>query len=69
MINFFKIVFFKHTPAHVAAIELAEARLHLLAAYSSKDYATSIIDYRTSQISRLTRFLALELETSKGETK
>ena len=64
MSNFVTRIFCKPTPSYCAAVELADARLQLLAAHSAKEYAVSVIDYRNAQISRLTRFLTSEADTS-----
>ena len=50
-------MFCKPTPERFALAQLTDARLQLLAAYDTKEYALSVIQHRESQIARLTKFL------------
>lgn len=45
------------TPAHVVAVELAEAELALLEAHTAMEYAQSTVDYNTKRVARLRAFL------------
>ena len=58
MINAFKRVLRRLTPAEVASKELADAELELLTAMTHKEYAQSLIDYNESRCKRLRTFLA-----------
>jgi len=49
------------TPAEMAAKELADAELRLLAARSAKEYADAVIAENEARVKRLRKFLA-ELE-------
>jgi len=58
MIQAFKRVLRRLTPAEVASKELADAELELLTAMTHRDYAVSLIDYNEARVKRLRAFLA-----------
>jgi len=51
-------LFRRPTPLEMAAKELADAELSLLQAHSGVEYAQSLVNYRTAQITRLRSFVA-----------
>ncbi len=52
-------IFKKPTPPQIAQRELLEAERALLVARSAQEYATSMVDYHSTRISRLTAFIVL----------
>ena len=58
MISTLRRAFRRITPAEVAAKELADAELELLAAQTAREYADSVIGYHEGRIKRLRKFLA-----------
>ena len=58
MIDAFRRVFRRITPAEVAARELAEAELSMLQAQTAREYAESVMSYNLARITRLRKYLA-----------
>lgn len=58
MIDDFKKMFGKLTSLQVAATELAEAELSLLAAETGVEYASSLVTYNKQRVARLKAFVA-----------
>lgn len=58
MINIFKRLLRRVTPAEIVAKELAEAELQLLSAQTHQEYAQSLIYYNEARVKRLRAFLA-----------
>ena len=56
--NVFKNLFTKPSAIEMARVELEEAERQRLEAMTSHDYYTSIIEYHTARIKRLTNYLA-----------
>lgn len=59
MINDLRKMFGKLTSLQVAAAELAEAELSLLAAETGVEYASSLVTYNKNRIKRLKTHLAM----------
>lgn len=58
LLNTLKRAMRRLTPAEVAAKELADAELELLAAQTGREYAQALIDYNEARCKRLRAFLA-----------
>jgi hypothetical protein len=65
MKKFIRRVFGRITPAEMAAKELADAELAVLEARTAQEYATSVITYNETRITRLRDFLSNLKEKSK----
>ena len=57
MLNDFKRLFRKLSPAEMAARELHDAQLALLEAHSATEYASAMVTYHQQRIERLKGFL------------
>lgn len=57
MLQSFKRVFRKLTPAELAARELADAELSRLESQTGQEYAAAMCDYHAKRITRLRTFL------------
>lgn len=53
-----KRMFRKLTPIEVASAELADAELAKLQAQTAMEFAASVVDYNSTRITRLRKFLA-----------
>lgn len=58
MIEAFKRILRRLTPAEMAARELADAELAMLQAHSAREYADCMVGYHRTRITRLRGFLA-----------
>lgn len=58
-------MFFKLNPVKLAEQELQEAKLALMRAHTSAEYANALVTYNTQRVEHLTAYVAEERERAK----